>query len=475
MKKELLITIAILTTGAVHGAIPQRTDSITLTLQQAREKALQTNKEMEKSGLMSEQRHHDAKAYRSNFYPRVSLLATDLYSTASGSMTIQGGHLPIYLLNPTTGTYVPNVTVGADGGYTLNEYADFPSQSLKYKVKNVFVGGIMLQQPLYMGGKISAAYEMAQIAENMAATNQQLTKAQTILDTDEAYCSAIQAKELTQVAYAYLQLVDELHKNVSAAIRHGLKTRNDLLKVEVKRNEALLNIQRAENGYRLASMNLCHQTGLPLDTPLNLLAPDQEPTQTKINLQSADVTSQSINSRPETEILQQRTELANQQVKLTRSDYLPQVALVGGYNYTNGGELAGKKFLDNGSAHVGLTLKVPLLNFGESSNKLRSVRAQQQMAQLELDDKKEMMQLELQQARNNLQEAITESQLTQTALQQAAENVKQSRQQYDVGMEPISQLLEAQALWQQAAANDVVARCKIITAHTRWLKAAGKL
>lgn len=440
-----------------------------ISLEQARNLALEHNRDIHKSQLTLEQTGHDVKAYRTNFYPRISLIAADFYSTAKGDMTLTGGNLPIYVMNPATGTYVPNVTVNADGSYTLNQYAMFPDQTIDYKVKNVFLGGIQLQQPLYMGGKISTAYRMAKIGQQMADENIALTRAQVILRTDEAYMQAVRARELKQVAESYKQLLLELQKNVESAVRHGLRTRNDLLKVQVKLNEAELNIQRAQNGYRLACMNLGQIIGAD-DTP----APSQDGDDIAVIGHSVP-TQSGVGSRPEHSILQHKADLAAQQVRLTRSDYLPTLALMGGYTYANGGEIAGRKFMNNGSAYVGVALKWNLFSFGENTHKLRSARAKQQIAELELQDADEKMDLELNQARNNYEEAQTELQLNERALGQAEENMKMSRAQYDHGLEPLSDLLEAQSLWQQASANLVEARCQLRVAHTRLLKASGQL
>ena len=95
-----------------------------ITLDQARELALQHNKDIAKSKLTLEQTRNDAKAYKTNFFPRINVTLADLYSTNKGDFTIAGGHLPIYMLNPATGTYVPNVTPNADGSYTLNTVGD---------------------------------------------------------------------------------------------------------------------------------------------------------------------------------------------------------------------------------------------------------------------------------------------------------------------------------------------------------------
>ena len=442
-----------------------------VTLDQARELALQHNKDITKSKLTLEQTRNDAKAYKTNYLPRINVMVADLYSTNKGDFTIAGGHLPIYMMNPATGTYVPNVSVGADGNYILNQYADFPSQKIDYKVGNVFLGSVSLTQPLYMGGKITAAYRMASRGADMANENIRLTESQVIVQTDEAYMQAVLARQLADVARSYKQLLDELQKNVESAVNHGLKTRNDLLKVQVKSGEAELAIQRAENATRLSTMNLCHIMGLPLNTQLTIdngqLTTDDSSTP---NLQLS-----TVDARPEAAILQAKTDIARMNVKLTRSEYLPQLALFAGYSYANGIKVMGSKLFDSGSAAVGATLKVPVITFGERIYKARSAKARYQIAQTEQQDLTEQMQLELAQADNNFAEAQTELRITERNLEQAEENMRLARKQYDVGTEPLSQLLDAQAAWQQASANHVKAKCQLQVAHTKLLKAQGSL
>ena len=443
-----------------------------ITLDQARELALQHNKDIAKSKLTLEQTRNDAKAYKTNFFPRINVTLADLYSTNKGDFTIAGGHLPIYMMNPATGTYVPNVSVGADGNYVLNQYADFPSQKIDYKVGNVFLGSVSLTQPLYMGGKITAAYRMASRGAEMAEENIRLTESQVIVQTDEAYMQAVLARQLADVARSYKQLLDELLKNVESAVNHGMKTRNDLQKVQVKLGEAELSILRADNATRLSTMNLCHLMGLPLSTPLqlndNLLSDDAQRLSLNSQLSSVD-------ARPEVAILQAKTDIAKLQVKLTRSDYMPQLALFAGYSYANGVKVLGNKLLNSGSAAVGATLKVPIVTFGERIYKARSAKARYQIAQTEQQNLTEQMQLELAQADNNLTEAQTELTITKRNLEQAEENMRLARQQYDVGTEPLSQLLDAQAQWQQASANHVKAKCQLQIAYTKLLKAQGIL
>ena len=138
-----------------------------------------------------------------------------------------------------------------------------------------------MMEPIYAGGKISTAYEMSKLGVNMATENIRLTESEVIVKTHEAYYLAVKAKEMGEVTRAYKTLLDELKKNVEGAFRHGMSTRNDIMKVQVKQNEAELAIQKADNNYQLALMNLCHIIGLPLTSEVGVGQPET-PTQTSL-------------------------------------------------------------------------------------------------------------------------------------------------------------------------------------------------
>ncbi len=444
----------------------------TLTIHECLKMALSdNNKQLIKSRTKEEQMDYELKAYKSNFYPRLNLYATDCYSTASSDLTVDGGQLPIYNYSAATGTFLPNVTMNSDGTYTLNQYALFPDQTMKLKLKNIFLGGISVTQPIYMGGKITTAYEMARLGKEMTHVSTSLTHDEVIVETVEAYMLAVKGKEMIEVAQKYYTLLDELKKNVESAFSHGLKTRNDVMKVQVRQNEAELNISKAKNAYRLAKMNLCHYIGKPLTSDIDV-------TSEGINVMPAGITSGQaidISNRPEYILLNQQQQMATQQVRLTRSDYLPQVVAVGSYHYANGGELAGKRLIDNGAATVGIGVKVPLFTFGESKNKIRSAKAKQTIAMTEQADLNEKMMLEQQQSLNNLDEARKEVALTSSAFTQAEENMRLSKQQYEVGYESLSDYLESQAMWQQAYAAKVEAQCQEVLSMFKYLKSVGNI
>ena len=271
------------------------------------------------------------------------------------------------------------------------------------------------------------------------------------------------------LAEKYHVLLNELFRNVKSAHQHGMKPQNDVLKVQVKLNESELALRKADNALRLAGMNLCHYIGRPLTAGIDISDEFPEVEQ-EWKTQVAD-----ISARPEYGILNKQIAMAEQQVKLNRSELLPRVGVKGSYDYFHGLEINDETLMKKGSFSVFLNVSVPLFHFGERMNKVRSAKVKLEQTRLEQENANEKMLLELTQATNNLDEARLECELSERSLEQAEENMKVSGKQYEVGLETLSDYLEAQVMWQQAYQTKVDAHFQLYVNYVAYLKAAGQL
>ncbi len=447
----------------------------TLTLDECRSMAMEYNKSLKSSKLMIQKQKSDLKAMKTNFLPNFKVIVADFYNTGKTTINPDFGSMfaggianaqNVLAQLAATPAYAPVVggIKSIAGGFSL------PDDFLEFKIGNVFTAGVGFIEPLYAGGKITAGYKMNKLGVTMAQNKVRLTEQEVLLNTDNAYVLCVRAKEMGGVARSYKAVLDELKKTVDNAVKHGMRTQNDVLKVQVKQNEAELNILKADNAYRLAQMNLAQVIGKPLTERIDVTT-DGLTIPTDNNVVFDGTTD--ITQRPEYDLLKDKTEMARLQIKLTLSDFLPNLAVFGSYSYLNGMKLMGEHLFNNGSATVGVVLKVPLFHFGEGLHKVRSAKAAYQISQLEQQELNEKMQLELLQATNLLQEAALEISVTNKSVEQAAENMRLSKKHYEVGTETLSDYLEAQALWQQANASSVEARCNYLVAYTKYMKARG--
>ena len=338
MKKEILVAISV--AGVLFGLSVSLAAQEKLSLAQCREMALKYNKDMAAANKQTEAARLMSLSYKANFFPNFTANGTGIYSTADGSLGVPGGNLPVFLPNPATGELVSS------------GFAYFPGLNLDYKVGTVYSGGIQVEQPLYMGGKIRAAYKMSLLGKEMAHLNEALTTSEVILNTDKAYVQLVKAKEMKKVAEKYHALLTELSKNVKSAHRHGMKPQNDVLKVQVKLNESELSLRKADNALRLASMNLCHYIGRPLTAQIDI-SDDFPEVEQEWKVQVSDITA-----RPEYGILNKQIAIAEQEVKLNRSELLPRVGVRGSYDYLHGLEVNDETLMKKGAFSVFLNVSV---------------------------------------------------------------------------------------------------------------------
>ena len=305
---------------------------VELNLQLCRDMAIDYSKEME----MAEHQHRkavfDTKSFRANFFPKFSMVGFGFYNQKEYQYKLKGGYLPTYRPG-TDGKLEPNVVIdpntqqpvmGGDGKPVFQTYAFLPDIQLRLNLREVYMAGAQLEQPLYMGGKVRKAYQMARVGEKMAEENIRLSRSEILIATDEAYWQLLRVNEQTVAAVKYLQVVQELLQNLRDAQAVGMATPNDVLKAQVRYNEAGLMLQKARHGQVLASMNLCRLLGLDLRTELHLQDSLRDTVASEIWRLDT-----SVGQRADYTLLAQEVDLKKRQVALTRSDFLPPVMGMG--------------------------------------------------------------------------------------------------------------------------------------------------
>ena len=231
---------------------------------------------------------------------------------------------------------------------------------------------------------------------------------------------------------------------------HGLKTRNDLLKVRLKQSEAAVAAVQLANGIELATRALCQYMGVDYDSasytfdtlPLSPSALPAPPAFTP--------PSQAAASRPESRLLAMGTEAARLQKRLTLGEALPQLAVGATYGYNN---LTHDRMNGNGIAFA--TLSIPLSAWWETAHNTRKAELQRQKADNTRRDMQQKLVLQTLAAWNQMNEAYNLIAVRRRALEQSRQNLAEVKNYFDAGMNSMKDYLEAQTLLQQAR-NDMV-------------------
>ncbi len=461
--RHTYIYIALLLGMVAEASAQQR-----LTLDECREMAIEHNFNLKSSNEKIAASEDIFAAYKTNNLPNISLSGNYLYTTASFTETISGGYLPTFSPDATTGELVPNIVgTSADGSPIFSSYAYMPDMLFDFDFNSIFNFGALVTQPIYMGGKISNAIKLASVGVSVAKLDRKRTESEVIIEVDEAFYTTIKVEEMLVAAERYQEVVEEFHRQISNVANVGMAKRNDVMKVEVKLNEAKLMTRKAENALRLSRMNLCYSVGLPLSTH-DVELVDHFDMDQRIASRELDITS-----RPEYAMLEHQIDAKELEVKLSRSEFLPSVSALVSGGYANGIQINSNPLLNTASFSGGVMVNVPIFHWGEGRRKTSAARREVEIARNQFEDLSQRMTLELMQSINNYEESVLEVELMEQSVAQAEENMRLCGNQFRVGMETIADYLESQALWQKAMSDLVDAKSSQRLSYSKYLKSRG--
>lgn len=493
MKKvlTLFMLMATLTAGAQQ----------VLSLDECRQLALQNNKQLGVTRVKQEMALNLRKAARTNYLPKVdviggyeffsreiSILNKDQKNTFANlgttAMTGVGEHLSSTLTSLVQqGLIKPEMAqqLGALMGQMGQPIAQLGNQigekindAFKTDSRNMFAASVMLRQPIYMGGAITAANRMAEINQELAANEEQGMVQNTLKSIDDIYWTVVSLKQKQKLANSYRDLVQKLDDDVHKMISEGVATRATGLKVDVSVNEADMQVTQVEDGVALAKMLLCQLCGLPVDTDIVLADEGKDVLPMTTDVED-DGNEAAYANRNELKMLENAVQMSEQATKLVRAAFLPQVALTGGYMLSNPNLYNGFERKFAGVWNVGVLLRVPVWNWFEGQYKVRASRAATTIAAMELDDAREKIGLQLEQCRFKMKEAQKRLAMATKNLSSADENLRCANVGFREGVIEATDVMAAQTAWQQAQTQKIDAEVEVKLAQVALKQAMGKL
>lgn len=464
----------------LFGSLVPATAQRMLNLDSCRALALRNNKQLQVSNVKQDVAANLRHSARTKYLPHVSAVGSYVHTTREVSVLSDGikGMLPnlgtsiasglgnemgnmIGSLPPQTLATLGQLglspealsqltqpamqDISASGNALGQEIAD----AFRTDTRNIWAGSVMLTQPIFMGGGIIALNKMADIGEDLMRNQSDLQLQSTIYTVDQAYWQVVSLRHKKKLAEAYLELVKKLDTDVSKMIDEGVATRSEGLSVKVKVNEAEMQVTQVNDGLVLSKMLLCQLCGLPLDEQILLPEETQENLVVDTTVQPVDVAA-GIANRPEMRMLQNTVDLSRQATNLLKAGNLPQVALVGGYTITNPSVFNGfeKKF--GGMWNVGVLVRIPIWNWGDVAYKVRASKGATAIANLEMADAREKMELQINQSQFRVNEAFKKLEMARTNIERADENLRMANLGFQEGVIQSTTVMEAQTAWLQA-------------------------
>ncbi len=330
-----------------------------------------------------------------------------------------------------------------------------------------------VQQPLFTGGKISSAEDIADYSYEAAKQDFKKDKSDLIYNIKSAYWNLFRANEFKKVVDENVGQIKAHATDAENMMKQGLLTNNDLLKVQVQLSDALVRQIDAKNNVTLSMIGLNNTLGLPLTTEIEILSQLQTG-----NVSSADINSlvkKAVENRPEILGMNARLKMSESNLTIARSGWYPQIFLVGNYNYLNPNQrIFPAKNEFKGTWDVSVSLSYDLWNWNTSGNQSTQAEAQLSQTEQALSQMKDGILLEVTQSYLTLNQTNERAVVARKGVEQAEENYRVTNERYKKGLNVNSDLLDAEVALLQAKLNYTQSLIEFELSNARLSRSVGE-
>lgn len=439
-----------------------------MSLEDCRRLAIENNKKLK----MADEQIKSARAKKeeafTKYLPGIDAMGTYMRNQKEINLLSEDAHLPVGTIGADGGWTLrtDQVMTGADGNPVLvngkpvpKDYALLPKEAMTVDDRNMAVVQVGLTQPIYMGGKIRAYNQLAGLSEKLAQSGREQELQGIIQETDEAYWQIVSLANRRKLAVKYVETLRKFDHDIEVMYQTGMSTKADMLSVRVKLNQAEMTLLRVDDGLTLSRMSLNQICGLPVDTVFTLeeellnALPAIEPQFLKID--------QVYSNRPEIHSLSLATDIYRKKEKIARAEYLPSVAFMANYFAMTPSFFDGISTKFDGMWSIGIGVKAPLFHWGASRKSVRSAKAETSLMNLRLEEAREKIGLQVNQAQFKIKEAGRKVEMAEKNREKSEENLKYANLGFQEGTIPVSNVLEAQTAWLSAHADLIDARIEM--------------
>jgi len=417
----------------------------TYTLQQLKDSALQNNIAIRHAKHAVDAAQQQRKEAFTKYFPNVS--GTGLLFNANKGMAQTELNLSEQLS--------PELGMALSQALPAEALAALGNPISVSMMKNGAIAGVNAVQPVFAGGQIINGNKLAKVGEDVSKLQLQLSENEVEKQTEQYYWQLVSLQEKMKTIEAVQTLLADIYKDVDVAVRAGVAMRNDLLQVKLRQNEVESQKLKVQNGINIVRLLLGQYCGLRPSPDLSL---PREECGYSFNVAMLDMNQQEnvfpslsregmgegLGHLPEYQLLQKQVEATKLQRKMEIGKTLPTLGVGAGYNYHN--------LLDNNHsfAMVFATVSVPISDWWGGSHAIKRKKIAQQQAEEQLADNSELLKIRMQNAWNNVEESHQQLKIAQRSIEQAEENLRLNRDYYKAGTSKMSDLLEAQLLYQQS-------------------------
>jgi outer membrane protein TolC len=351
---------------------------------------------------------------------------------------------------------IPNV--GAAGSYTgnardISAYAP-PDNDRAWSIV------LQARQVIYAGGGVVASVKGARLTREAAVLELQGIINEQLLAVRTQFYGVLLAREKIKVQEENVHLFEQQLKDARSRFDAGTTSNFEVLRAEVALANGRPPLIQARNDYRIAIEQLRQVLGFVTTyggnvTKVPEFAGSLE-AGAQVNYQLTDALAAAHANRPELQRLARLQDAGEQNVRTNRAAYLPEVDLVGSYNWTRGPTMAGWNGRRDGWI-AGLQAQWNIFDGRATAGRVIQARSQLEQTKLSLAETTLGVEVEVRRAYSSLVEAWELVEASNKVVEQAQEALRLANVRYSAGTATQLDVLTSQVALTEARLNQLQA------------------
>jgi outer membrane protein TolC len=340
--------------------------------------------------------------------------------------------------------YWPSVTVS--GGWNARDHEvvaifDTPGGVLAAETtqKNFFVADLSVTQLLWDGGRRSAALKASQSGEEAAALRGQASVVSAQLDALSSYLRILVLKAQRGVVTKRITSLEGHLREAKDLYEQGLVARNDLLGTEVRLRNVKDQIGQIDNGEAVAGEALNRAIGR--DPAAQVRLPEALPPPPSLPEPVLELRRRLVERSPVLGALRARLEAERRSADLRRREDFPSLFARASHDYQQ------NQYLQYPQANVlFLGLNWSVWDGGARSAGRRQADLAAEKTQADLDDVRRGLEIEVDRAARDYDQALREGTTARSNTAAAEENLRIVEDQYRAGLARSTDVLDAEGI-----------------------------
>jgi outer membrane protein TolC len=332
---------------------------------------------------------------------------------------------------------------------------------------------VNVTQPIFTGNKISGGKEAAEFLAK--ATEVDFTKDESDINFNvrNNYWNLKKAISFKKLTDENITQLNAHLNNIRKLEQNGMATNNDVLKLEVQLNEAMLRQIDAQNAIQLSNVALNNLLGFNLNTEVEL---ESEPNASKENLADLnELVNEAYKTRPEISSTEYRLKATEKLIDITKGSYYPQVAVAGNVTYAN----PNQRFLPNRTEfdatwYLALQVSYDIWNWNTTKYQVEQAESQAVQVKDGLAQLKDGILMEVTQNYLSYSQLQKKLAINEFSVRQALENRRVTNEKLNAGTVLANDLIDAEVSLLQSQTNLLQTTIDIEIAKARLNKSLGK-